>query len=98
VAVYSLRRGDAEALEAVARGDRRSSKVVGRRIDELALPPGAQIGALVRESKSGGGRKDVIIPHHDTVIETDDHVIVFVPKKRMVSQVEKLFQVGATFF
>jgi trk system potassium uptake protein TrkA len=100
VAVYSLRRGDAEALEAVARGDRRSSKVVGRRIDELALPPGAQIGALVRESKTadGGALRDVIIPHHDTVIETDDHVIVFVPKKRMVTQVEKLFQVGATFF
>ena len=100
VAVYSLRRGDAEALEAVARGDRRSSKVVGRRIDELALPPGAQIGAIVRDAKQGEGRvrKDVIIPHHDTVIETDDHVVVFVPKKRMVSQVEKLFQVGATFF
>ena len=39
----------------------------------------------------------VIIPHHDTVIESDDHVIVFVPHKRMVLDVEKLFQVGATF-
>jgi len=39
----------------------------------------------------------VIIPHHDTVIERDDHVIVFVPHKRQVRDVEKLFQVGATF-
>jgi trk system potassium uptake protein TrkA len=96
-AVYSLRRGAAEALEAVAHGDRNSSKVVGRRIDEIALPAGAQIGALVRATEAGGGRKQVIIPHHDTVIATDDHVIVFVPHKRMLREVEKLFQVGATF-
>jgi Trk K+ transport system NAD-binding subunit len=101
-AVYSLRRGAAEALEAVARGDRKTSKVVGRRSDQIALPPGAQIGAIVRgaEPVGQGGpppQPRVIIPHHDTVIERDDHVIVFVPHKRQVRDVEKLFQVGATF-
>ncbi|HEX6363785.1 MAG TPA: NAD-binding protein, partial [Albitalea sp.] len=95
VAVYSLRRGAAEALETVARGDRASSKVVGRRIDELKLPEGAQIGALVRGE---GDATKVIIPHHDTVIERDDHVVLFVPHKRMVREVERLFQVAATFF
>lgn len=93
-AVYSLRHGAAEALEAVARGDRKSSKVVGRRIDEIRLPEGAQIGAIVRGQALDAR---VVIPHHDTVIETDDHVIVFVPRKRMVREIEKLFQVGATF-
>jgi trk system potassium uptake protein TrkA len=93
-AVYSLRRGAAEALETVARGDRKSSKVVGRRIDELALPSGAQVGALVRGE---GEAAIVVIPHHDTVIETDDHVVIFVPHKRMVREVEKLFQVSAMF-
>lgn len=93
-AVYSLRRGAAEALEAVAHGDRKSSKVVGRRIDELPLPEGAQIGAIVRALGDG---REVIIPHHDTTIQQDDHVIIFVPKKRMVREIEKLFQVGATF-
>jgi len=99
-AVYSLRRGDAEALEAVARGDERSSKVVGRRIDELSLPPGAQIGAIVRDGPGADLKpaKDVIIPHHDTVIRSGDHVVVFLPRKRMVRQIEKLFQVSATFF
>jgi trk system potassium uptake protein TrkA len=99
-AVYSLRRGAAEALEAVARGDDSSSKVVGRRIDELPLPEGAQIGAIVREGPGADLKpaKEVIIPHHDTVIRSGDHVIVFVPRKRMVRQVEKLFQVSATFF
>ena len=99
-AVYSLRRGAAEALEAVARGDRKTSKVVGRRIDEIKLPPGAQIGAIVRGAEPAGPDSpppQVIIPHHDTVIERDDHVIVFVPRKRQVRDVEKLFQVGATF-
>lgn len=96
-AVYSLRRGAAEALEAVAHGDRKSSKVVGRRIEELPLPPGAQIGAIVRTVHDAEVYRKVIIPHHDTVIESDDHVIVFVPRKRMVREIEKLFQVGATF-
>jgi trk system potassium uptake protein TrkA len=100
VAVYSLRRGAAEALEAVARGDEKSSKVVGRRIDQIKLPEGAQIGALVREGPGVDLKpaKEVIIPHHDTVVRSGDHVIVFVPRKRMVRQIEKLFQVSATFF
>jgi trk system potassium uptake protein len=108
-AVHSLRRGASEALEAVARGDKRTSRVVGRRIEEIPLPRGAAIGAIVRgvDPDSGHGTRatpaegvtpEVIIPHHDTVIESDDHVIVFLPRKRMVREVEKLFQVGATFF
>lgn len=95
-AVHSLRRGAAEALEIIARGDRKTSRVVGRRIEELPLPPGAEFGAIVRQP---GGQTEpvVLMPHHDTVIEQDDHVIVFVPRKNMIRQVEKLFQVGATF-
>jgi trk system potassium uptake protein len=106
--VHSLRAGAAEALEAVARGDRKSSKVVGRRLEELPLPRGAQIGALVRglpeddvpEEERAARRRDarVIIAHHDTVIEANDRVLVFLPRKRDVRDVEKLFQVGATFF
>ncbi|MDD5056942.1 MAG: Trk system potassium transporter TrkA [Sideroxydans sp.] len=91
VAVHSLRRGAAESLELVAHGDRDSSRVVGRRIDEIDLPKGATIGALVRGDK-------VIIGHHDTVIESEDHVIVFVVDKKMVKKIEKLFQVSLGFF
>ncbi len=90
-AVHSLRRGAAEALELVVHGDRQSSKVAGRRIDEIDLPKGATIGAVVR-----GGQ--VIMGHHDTVIEADDHAIVFVINKKMIHKVEKLFQVGVGFF
>ena len=95
VAVHSLRRGAAEALEGVARGDVKTSRLVGRRIEEIALPQGARFGAIVR----GQGREaQVLMPHHDTLIAAEDHVVIFIPHKRLVREVEKLFQVTATFF
>jgi len=91
VAVHSLRRGAAEAMEAIAHGDRKTSKVVGRRIDELKLPAHTRVASLVRGD-------EVIMVHHDTVIEAEDHVILFVADKSKISDVERLFQVGITFF
>ncbi|WP_022960802.1 Trk system potassium transporter TrkA [Halopseudomonas pelagia] len=91
VNVYSLRRGAAEAIEAVAHGDSRSSKVVGRKIGEINLPPGTTIGAIVRG-------EDVLIAHDSTLIEPEDHVILFVIDKKHIRDVERLFQVGLTFF
>lgn len=41
---------------------------------------------------------EIILPDADTVIETDDHVIVFVPSRKQMPRVEKLFQVSASFF
>ena len=90
VKVHSLRRGAAEAIEAIAHGDETTSKVVGRKIEELKLPPDTTIGAIVRES-------EVIIAHHDTVIQSEDHVILFLVDKARVAEVERLFQVGITF-
>jgi trk system potassium uptake protein TrkA len=40
----------------------------------------------------------VLIARGDTVIESDDHVVIFVPRRAQVRDVEKLFRVGATFF
>lgn len=100
VAVHSLRRGAAEALELIAHGDRKSSKVVGRKVEEVDLPKGATIAAIVRRrpGKETDRRADeVIIAHHDTLIQADDHVIVFAVNKKIVPQVEKLFQVGVGF-
>lgn len=90
VVVHSLRRGAAEAIEAVAHGDQRTSKVVGRMIEEIKLPKGTTIGAIVRGD-------DVIIAHHDVVIEAEDHVILFLMDKSRIGEVERLFQVGITF-
>ncbi len=88
-AVHSLRLGTAEAIEAIALDDK-SSKVVGRRIDEIPLPKGTIIGAILRDD-------EVIIPHHDTVIVDKDHVILFVQEKKHINEVVALFQVSAFF-
>lgn len=94
-AVHSLRRGAAEAIEGIARGDLRTSRLVGRRIEEIALPAGARFGAIVRGQDADC---QMMMPYHDLVIQEGDHVIIFIPNKRLLRAVEKLFQVSATFF
>jgi len=86
VRVHSLRRGAAEAIEAVAHGVQGEGRVIGKRIGELPLPEGATIGAVVRGD-------EVIIAHHDTTIQRDDHVIIFLTDRRHVDAVERLFDV-----
>ena len=95
VNVHSLRRGAAEAIEVIAHGDNRTSKVVGRKIEDIDLPEGAAIGAIVRETDSGS---EVLIAHDDVIVETNDHVIVFLVDRRHTRHVEQLFQVGFGFF
>ncbi len=90
VNVHSLRRGAAEAIEAIAHGDRRTSQVVGRTISEIELPEGTTIGAIVRGDT-------VIIAEADVMVEPDDHVILFVVDKRRIPDVEHIFQVSATY-
>jgi len=91
VAVHSLRRGAAEAIEAIAHGDSVSSKVVGKSVEQIKLPKGTTIGAIIRG-------EEVIMAHHDVVIENEDHLIMFLLDKKKFHVVEKLFQVGVSFF
>jgi trk/ktr system potassium uptake protein len=84
VRVHSLRRGAAEAIEVIVHGSERSCRVIGKRIEQIQLPEGASIGAIVRADQ-------VIMAHHDTVIEADDHVILFLADRRHIEAVEKLF-------
>jgi trk system potassium uptake protein TrkA len=91
VKVHSLRRGAAEAMEAIAHGDKASSKVVGRAIEDIDLPEGTTIGAIVRND-------EVLIAHDDTVVESGDHVILFLVDRKKIREVERLFQVGFSFF
>lgn len=91
VNVHSLRRGAAEAIEAIAHGDKQTSKVVGKQIRDIKLPPGTTIGAIVRED-------EVVIAHSDTTILANDHVILFLVDKKFINDVERLFQPSALFF
>ncbi|MCZ7565930.1 MAG: Trk system potassium transporter TrkA [Burkholderiales bacterium] len=108
VAVHSLRRGAAEALELIAHGDEKTCKVIGKRVEDIQLPRGAAIGAIVRRLERPQAERvegaatttrdsQVLMGHHDIVIKPDDHVIMFVANKRMIPRVEKLFQVGYAF-
>ena len=45
---------------------------------------------IVRDDK-------VMEAHHDTVVETDDHVILFICDRRQTDEVERLFQVDVKF-
>ncbi|RYF80789.1 MAG: Trk system potassium transporter TrkA [Comamonadaceae bacterium] len=111
--VHSLRRGVAEAMEIVARGDARTSRVVGRRVADIKLPKEAHFGLILRglpdpdaehgadgEGQDGAepAEPEVIVPSASTVIESGDHVVIFMPRKRLVREVEKLFRVAPTFF
>ena len=90
-AAHSLRRGVAEAIEAVAHGDRGTSKIVGRELHKIKLPEGATIGAVMRDDK-------LLRLDAGCIIEEGDHIIIFVIDKRKIPDVEKLFQVSAAFF
>ncbi|MEM9243980.1 MAG: Trk system potassium transporter TrkA [Pseudomonadota bacterium] len=91
VNVYSLRRGAAEAIEIISHGDKNSSKIVGRTVKEIKLPPGSIIGAVTRGD-------EVIMAYDELMIEPDDHVILFVVNKKHTQEIEKLFQVNLGFF
>ncbi len=117
-AVHSLRRGVAEAIEIVARGDAKTSRVVGKRVGSLRLPHDVHIGMIVRglpepDARNTNGSEaperegltvdakespQVIVPTSGTIIQSNDHVILFLPNKRLVHEVESLFRVGVTFF
>ena len=83
-------RGRAEAIEAIAHGTEKESKVVGRTIEEIKLPPGVSINVIVRKD-------EVMQAHHDTIVQTDDHIIMFITDRRQTDEVERLFQVGVKF-
>lgn len=91
VRVHSLRRGMAEAIEAVAVGDSRTSRVIGRGVEELDLPDSANVVGVVRGEK-------LLIAHHDVIVEPNDHLIVFLLDKRELPRVEAVFRADATWF
>jgi len=85
VVAHSLRRGAAEAIEAIAHSSI-GSKVVGQKIEDIPLPPDTTIAAIVRG-------EEVIMAHHDVVVEAEDHLILFLIDKNRLADVEKLFQI-----
>jgi trk system potassium uptake protein TrkA len=90
VKVHSLRRGRAEAIEAIVHGSAENSQVVGKNVEDIPLPPGTIINAIYRDAK-------ILEAHHDTVVQENDHVILFITDRRQTEEVERLFEVGVSF-
>jgi trk system potassium uptake protein TrkA len=53
-------------------------------VAEIPLPDGSSIGAVVRGEQ-------VIMAHHDTFVQSGDHVILFLSDRRHIEAVERLF-------
>lgn len=90
VATYTLKHSDAEVIELVVHGDAQSSKVVGRSLSRVRLPPGVVVSMILRDEQ-------IFPATEDQVIESGDHVVVFVKSKKHIPSVEKLFMVTAIY-
>ena len=90
VATHTLKHSDAEVIELVVHGDARSSKVVGRPLSQIRLPPGVMVSMILRDER-------ILSATHDVIIEPEDHLIVFVKSKKHIPSVEKLFMVTAIY-
>ena len=84
VTVHKLKRGNAEALEAVAH-DHEESNAVGKTVEEINLPEGSFITGIV--SHQG----EIKAVHGDTMIEADDHVVVFIDNRDTIGEIETIF-------
>jgi len=91
-AVYPLRRGNAEVIEVVVHGDKKTSALVGRRVEQVKWPSGCHLAAVVRGEEVAMGR------HHDLEFADGDHLVIFVTRRRALAEIEKLIQVKMGFF
>ncbi|MBE8182736.1 MAG: Trk system potassium transporter TrkA [Candidatus Portiera sp.] len=85
VRAHSLRHGAAEAFEVIAHGDEESSVLIGKKLEDIVLPHGVSIGALVRGNK-------VLMAHRNVVVEAEDHLVFFVVDKSSIEALEQLLQ------
>ena len=78
---YSFKGGKAEALEVIVDIEKNKG-LIGKGIEEINVPEGCMIGALLRD-------KDVKIAHHDLKIEENDHLVIFLADKDNFEQLER---------
>lgn len=80
-----FRHGQAEALEILVQGDQRSSSIIGRKLEDLTLPPGVSFGLALRE-------KTVLRINKDYVFTPGDHVVVFLSDRMHMRALVKMFK------
>jgi trk system potassium uptake protein TrkA len=80
LSIFELPESDAETLEMMVTPQ---SRLAGKSIREAGLPSGAIIGAIVH-------RDEIVIPRGDTLLQPEDHVVVFA-LPAAIPEIEKLF-------
>jgi trk system potassium uptake protein TrkA len=85
--VHTLREGFGELIEAEAL---ETSELVGAPLNEVKLPEGVLLGAIVRDGK-------MISPRGTTVVQAKDRVVLFAAEE-VIRQVEKMFAVQLEYF
>ena len=75
----------AEAIEGVVHSNEFTSNLFGKSVKEIPLPEGASIGAVVRHG-------ELVMPDSNVELCLNDHLIIFLANKDMVSDVEVLFK------
>ena len=83
----SLKGEQAEVLEVVAL---ETSDIVSRPLKNIAFPKGAIVAGMVR-------KEEIIIPTGDTIIEPEDHLIIFA-RREAIGRVEKILAVKLEYF
>lgn len=87
LSAISIKGEQAEVLEAVAL---ETSDIVSKPLKRVSFPKGAMLAGIVRKEK-------IIIPTGETVVEPDDHIIIFA-RREAVPGVEKLLSVKLEYF
>ena len=95
VNAQELYRSSSEALEIVAHGSKKSSKIVGRTLQEIQFPQGVSVGAIVRGE---GEDAQVMMAEPGLSVAAEDHLILFIPNKKIIPRIEELFAVDVGFF
>ena len=77
---HTFKKGKSEALELIA-SQEITPKIIGKGVDDIKLPNGCTISAIIRE-------KEVKIAHHDVKIHENDHLIIFLSDKKLFPALE----------
>lgn len=75
----------AEAIECVVHANEYTANLFGKPIEDIPLPEGVSIGAIIRNGS-------LMMPGSDIDLSVNDHLIIFLANKKMMSEVEVLFK------
>lgn len=91
VNVHRLKDGINEVMEIIVHGDKNNSKVIGCYVANLPLDKEAKVIAIMRKNKI------IINDVNETIIESDDHLLIYVPNSKLIANISKVFQVNVNY-